>query len=170
MKKLHLRNGHNERMWISCEHQAPHAHVWRSTCPTSRGGGTCMYSSGAKCDPAEEKLAANVSADRMEVWRGNSRHAGNEDLNSNKGVLIATALIFNDQNVPARLMNINSYPVTFKRGTIGRCLSVASIGYPGSPSVASQGLTEGMEKMIASLCMFVNRATAKQGKGSDFRV
>lgn len=42
----------------------------------------------------------------------------NKNLNSSKGVLRAKALVVLCQNIPACLINVNSYPVTLRNDTI----------------------------------------------------
>lgn len=112
-------------------------------CTLKMGARTCTDSSGTECDPAEDESASLCAAVIM-------LNPGNVDLNSNKGVLIAKALVILSQDVPMHLMKVNTYPDTLKKGTtLGHCLSMASIRYPGSTSVANQGITK--EKEITSV-------------------
>lgn len=78
---------------------------------------------------------------------------GSKDLNSNKDVLAAKALVVLDTKVPARFIKVNFYLVTLRKGTtLSSCLSVVSVDHLGSTSIANQEPTEEMEMIAASEC------------------
>jgi len=53
---------------------------------------------------------------------------GNDDAHVGRGILVAKQLIAARDQVSLRLMNVNSYPVKLKKGTIlGNCVAVSSI-------------------------------------------